>query len=264
MTSAPLPGPAPTDSEDGSVVRHPMADPKWVLPPVSALSGAMQARVQERIEQNFRALGEGVSFAEAVSVRTMQLLSAKDVDEISGQVVAAFMEAEGRLLLSSSEISVEENPELYVLRSEWAAAQEGRHDLSDLPGGAIGRGDNVFRHADVEGEVLVLREVAEITRLIEEGVPEGVIAVIDDSGGTMTAPILPEFEAVLCRAGTVRSHLAIIAREFEVPVLMGCVFNREPVTGERLRVRYSADPQNADAYHGGELKPQALIEEVSG
>jgi hypothetical protein len=34
------------------------------------------------------------------------------------------------------------------------------------------------------------------------------------------------------------------------------------VSGERLRVRYSMDAQNADAYHGGDIKPQALIEEV--
>jgi phosphohistidine swiveling domain-containing protein len=223
----------------------------------------MQQRIQTRIQENFQRMGDDVSFTDAVSGRTLELLSQEEVDTISGEVVTAFMEREGRLLLSGSEIAVAENPELYVLRADWAAAQEGRDDLSDLPEGAIGRGDNVFRYHDVEGEVLVLREVAEITRLIEEGVPEGVIAVIDDSGGTMTAPILPEFEAVLCRAGTVRSHLAIIAREFEVPVLMGCVFRREPVTGERLRIRYSMDAQNADAYHGGDIKPQALIEEVS-
>lgn len=27
-------------------------------------------------------------------------------------------------------------------------------------------------------------------------------------------------------------------------------------------VRYSIDAQNADVYHGGDLKPQALIEEI--
>jgi len=244
------------------VSRYPLAEPKWALPSVSALSGSMQAKIQNRIRENFLAMGEAVSFSEAASARTMELLSAEEVETLSSQVTTAFMEAEGRKLLSGSEIAVDENPELYVLRSDWAAAQEGRTDLSGLPEGAIGQGDNVFRHADVEGEALVLREVDEITRLIEEGVPEGVIAVIDDSGGTMTAPILPEFEAVLCRAGTVRSHLAIIAREFEVPVLMGCVFRREPRTGERLRVRYSSAAQNPEAYHGGESNPPALIEEV--
>ena len=79
--------------------------------------------------------------------------------------------------------------------------------------------------------------------------------------GSRLSPV-NEFDALLCRAGTVRSHLAIIAREFEVPVLMGCVFKREPRNGERLRVRYSAQAQNPDAYHGGDVKPQALIEEV--
>lgn len=242
--------------------RYPLAEPKWALPSVSALSGSMQSTIQKRVEENFQKMGDDVSFAEAASARTLELLSAADVEQVSDEVVTAFMEAEGRKLLSGSEIAVDENPDRYVLRSDWAAAQEGRTDLSALPEGAIGQGDNVFRHADVEGEALVLREVDEITRLIEEGVPEGVIAVIDDSGGTMTAPILPEFEAVLCRAGTVRSHLAIIAREFAVPVLMGCVFKRDPRNGERLRVRYSSAAQNPEAYHGGESNPPALIEEV--
>lgn len=240
--------------------RYPLAEPKWTLPSFSPLSAAMQSKIQQKIEANYQRLGG--SFAEVAGDRTMELLTKDDVDEVSAEVVAAFMEAEGRKLLSSSEIAVHENPALYMLRSDWDAAQGNRTDLSGLPEGAIGQGDNVFRHADIEGEALVLREAEEITRLIEEGVPEGVIAIIDDSGGTMTAPILPEFEAVLCRAGTVRSHLAIIAREFEVPVLMGCVFRREPRTGDRLRVRYSVAAQNPDAYHGGESNPPALIEEV--
>ncbi|TQC48792.1 hypothetical protein EEB14_13180 [Rhodococcus sp. WS4] len=242
--------------------RYPLAEPKWVLPPISTLSGSMQSKIQARIQENYLKMGDDVRFSEAASTRTMELLPAEEISSIANEVAHSFMEAEGRKLLSGSEIAVDENPELYVLRSEWAAAQENRHDFSGLPDGAIGQGDNVFRHNDVEGVALVLREVDEISRLIEEGVPEGMIAVIDDSGGTMTAPILPEFEAVLCRAGTVRSHLAIIAREFEVPVLMGCVFKREPRNGERLRVRYSMAAQNLEAYHGGEANPPALIEEI--
>ena len=76
--------------------------------------------------------------------------------------------------------------------------------VADLPEGAIADGDNAFRTDDLEGTVLVVREVSEVDRLMREGVPEGTIGVIDDAGGTMTAPILEEFEGVLCLAGTVR------------------------------------------------------------
>jgi phosphohistidine swiveling domain-containing protein len=107
--------------------------------------------------------------------------------------------------------------------------------------------------------VLVVREVGEVDRLMREGVPEGTIGVIDDAGGTMTAPILEEFEGVLCLAGTVRSHLAIISREFGVPVLMGVRMARPLKTGERIRVQYSAEAQNVDAYFGDEVKPRAVV-----
>lgn len=236
---------------------HPLSDPKWTLPEASSLSRMTYQAVTDRIRRNHRALSE-VPWRD---VDTMRLLTADDVAEIEEAVVGAYMLEAGRPLLAAAEISVLERPDRYVLRSVWDAAQDRG---SDLPPGVLGTGDNVFQTDDVEGEVLVLREVAEIERLLEEGVPEGVIGVIDDSGGTLTAPILPDFEAVLCRAGTVRSHLAIIAREFRVPVLMGTVLARELRNGERIRVRYSAPPQNPDAYHGGELGERAVIEEVSG
>jgi signal transduction protein with GAF and PtsI domain len=131
--------------------------------------------------------------------------------------------------------------------------------IEDLPEGAIADGDNAFQTQDVEGTVLVIREVREVDRLMREGVPEDTIGVIDDAGGTMTAPILEEFEGVLCLAGTVRSHLAIIAREFGVPVLMNVRSVRPLRTGERIRVQYSADAQNVDAYFGDDVKPRALV-----
>ncbi len=155
-----------------------------------------------------------------------------------------------------------EQPDLYVLRSDYMAAQESAESLSDLEEGAVGLGDNVFATDDVEGQIIVVRAVSEVDRLMREGVPPGSIGLIDDAGGTMTAPILPEFDAVLCRAGTVRSHLAIISREYGVPALMGVQLRRELVTGERVKVQYSAAAQTADAYHGGELAARARIWEA--
>lgn len=241
---------------------YPLSDPKWTLPQVSRLSGMTYRAVTERIRHNHERLA-GSPWAEVVNERTLELLSEADVAEIERTVIPAFIRDEGRPLLAAAEISVLEQPDRYVLRSVWEATA-ARGAGPEIPEGAVGVGDNVFQAEDVEGEVLVLREVAEITRLIQDGVPPGVIGVIDDSGGTLTAPILPEFTAVLCRAGTVRSHLAIIAREFGVPLLMGTVLARELRNGERIRVRYSTRAQNADAYHGGEVGPRAIVEVVAG
>lgn len=220
-----------------------MNEPKWTLPEASSLSRMTYGAVRDQLRS-----GD---------------LTKEQVDALAKRVEGEHKLEAGRPLLAAAEISVADEPDRYVLRADFEAAQAAADDLSDLPEGVIGVGDNVFQTDDFEGEVLVLRQVSEIERLLEEGVPEGVVGVIDDSGGTLTAPILPEFDAVICRAGTVRSHLAIIAREFGVPVLMGTRMLREPVNGERIRVRYSVPAQNPDAYHGGELGERAHIEVVA-
>jgi phosphohistidine swiveling domain-containing protein len=81
--------------------------------------------------------------------------------------------------------------------------------------------------------------------------PEATIAVIDDSGGTLTAPILEGFAGVICLGGTVRSHLGILAREYDVPTLMNChVANL--VDGDVVEIEVTAAPPSADAYETGD------------
>ena len=240
------------------MAEHPLAHPKWTLPEISSLSSLTRRRVMETIQRNLAEMGD-VKWSDVVSDRTMELFSAEDGARIAKQVADEFMLEAGRKLLAGAEVAVREQPDLYVLRSDWMAAQESAESLGDLEEGAVGLGDNVFSTDDVEGEIIVVRQVAEVDRLMREGVPPGSIGLIDDAGGTMTAPILEEFEGVLCLAGTVRSHLAIISREFGVPVLMNVRTARPLKTGERVRVQYSADPQNVDAYFGDEVKPRAVV-----
>ncbi len=114
------------------------------------------------------------------------------------------------------------------------------------------------------GTIMIVREVSEVDRLITEGVPEGTIGVIDDAGGTMTAPILPDFEAVICLAGTVRSHPAIIAREFGVPTLMNVRLARHLVDGEKVIVSYSTPAQNVEAYFEKTSGARAEIRSEAG
>ncbi|MCW2993377.1 MAG: hypothetical protein JWQ18_872 [Conexibacter sp.] len=232
---------------------NPMANPKWTLPESSTLSRLTREALFRTVSANLERHGADAD--------TMDLLSAEDGSRIAEEVFAEFQMIEGRKLFAGCEVALKERPDLYVLRSEAEVLEE----RTDWPEGVVGDGDNVFQaDADIEGEVLVVREVSEVDRLMREGVPEGVIGVIDDAGGTMTAPILEEFEGVICLAGTVRSHLAIISREFGVPVLMGARLKRPLKNGERVRVGYTATAQNVDAYFGDEVNPRAEVRVLDG
>jgi phosphohistidine swiveling domain-containing protein len=235
---------------------NPLADPKWTLPEGTLLAKMMREAIFAAIQKNLDELGPDAKWSELVNDPTMPLLGAEDCRRIAARVTSEFQQIEGRKLYAGCEIAVKEFPDLYVLRSE----VEVLEPREDWPDGVLGDGDNAFQaDTDLEGEVLVIREVAEVDRLMREGVPEGTIAVIDDAGGTMTAPILEDFDGVVCLAGTVRSHLSIIAREMSVPTLMGVRLRRPLRNGERVRVQYSAKGQNVDAYFGGEVEPRAEI-----
>ena len=235
---------------------NPLAEPKWTLPESTELARLTREAMFAAVQVNLERLGPEKRWAELVNDPAMPLLSAEDGKRVAQLVFAQFQEIEGRKLYAGCEIAVKERPDLYVLRS---AVQE-LEPRTDWPEGVLGDGDNVFQASeDVEGTVMVVREVSQVDQLMREGVPDETIAVIDDAGGTMTAPILEEFTGVVCLAGTVRSHLAIISREMGVPVLMGVRLRRNLETGERVRVQYSVEGQNVDAYFGDEIKPRAEI-----
>lgn len=237
---------------------HPLGEPKWPLPDVTSLSTLMKGEVWSTIERNLVALGK--PWRDVVSDQSLELLSAADTAAIDERVFRTFSETEGRPFLAATQTSLAEWPDRYIHRSTFLAAQEAAQDLSGLPAGVLGVGDNVFEASDIEGTALVVRRVADVQKLLEEGVPDGSIAIIDDAGGTLTAPILPEFTAVICKGGTVRSHLGIISREFGVPCLMGAVFAKEPATGDRLVVRYSDPATDPDSYYGGPVGYRTRIE----
>jgi phosphohistidine swiveling domain-containing protein len=235
-----------------------LANPKWTLPEVGPSTRIAREELMAKIQENLDRLGDDVSWNEIVNDRWQEVLSRDDARELAKKIFARFQEETGRKYYAGCEVAVEEKPDLYILKSE---IQENV-DPSEFPEGAIGDGDNVFQAEDITGTVMIVREVDMVDRLIEEGVPEGTIGVIDDAGGTMTAPILPDFEGVICLAGTVRSHLAIIAREFGVPTLMGARLSRRLENGERITVTYSSKAQRVDAYFGEDLAPRALILEA--
>src|SRR3979490_2430504 len=85
---------------------------------------------------------------------------------------------------------------------------------------------------------------------LTDGVAPDTIAIIDDSGGTLTAPILEHFKGVICAGGTTRSHLGILTREYGIPCLMNAKVSgiRE---GDRVELEVSGPAKTTEEYQRG-------------
>ena len=83
----------------------------------------------------------------------------------------------------------------------------------------VGTGFSVSTKDEVEGEIAVINSVDDVIKLIQ-GVAEGKICLVEQSGTTTLGPILSRISAVVCTSGSAGSHLAIVSREFEIPAIM--------------------------------------------
>ncbi|MFN8050433.1 MAG: PEP-utilizing enzyme [Acidimicrobiales bacterium] len=101
----------------------------------------------------------------------------------------------------------------------------------------IGRGQKVFDAAAVGGVVRILESPTDVLDLLDHGA-EGVIALVRDAGATFLAPLYHDLAGVLCTGGTLRSHIGIVTREFQVPCAMSVSFaeGREPSDGDRIEL----------------------------
>jgi phosphohistidine swiveling domain-containing protein len=114
-----------------------------------------------------------------------------------------------------------------------------------------GAGDNVVTHAhNLKGIARYVRTSDKVLKYLTEGVPADTIAIVDDSGGTLTAPVLEKFKGVLCAGGTTRSHLAILTREYGIPCLMNVRLSgiRD---GDAIELECSARAKTGDDYAAG-------------
>ena len=104
-----------------------------------------------------------------------------------------------------------------------------------------GTGAKVFDHEPVRGTWRALEGPDDVLDLMDSGA-EGVVALVRDAGATFLAPIYHELTAVVCTSGTLRSHIGIVSREFQVPCIMSCVFSDgEPGDGDEVEVDCSGD-----------------------
>jgi signal transduction protein with GAF and PtsI domain len=90
----------------------------------------------------------------------------------------------------------------------------------------LGRGTKVFDAAPVSGRLAWVETTDDVLALMDDGA-DGIVAVVRDAGATFLAPVHHELRAVVCTAGTPRSHIGIVSRELQVPCIMGC-----PVAGD--------------------------------
>jgi signal transduction protein with GAF and PtsI domain len=106
----------------------------------------------------------------------------------------------------------------------------------------IASGTAVFEHAPVRGLLRALEGPDEVLELMDTGA-DGVVALVRDAGATFLAPLYHELAGVVCTGGTVRSHIGIVSREFQIPCIMGATFSAgEPADGAAVELDCSSDP----------------------
>jgi phosphohistidine swiveling domain-containing protein len=161
----------------------------------------------------------------------------------------------------SAAISPRERPDIYKPAAGVSDADmadfsfehpEAKTAAADANGRELrGIGDNVVQHKqNTVGIARYIRSPDQVLKYLTEGVPADTIAVIDDSGGTLTAPILEHFKGVICAGGSTRSHLGILTREYGVP----CVMNAKISGirhGDTVEIESTAVAKTAEAYQKG-------------
>jgi phosphohistidine swiveling domain-containing protein len=220
---------------DTATAARPYPD-KWAresaTPIVEAYHTAIRALVAERLAAS------GKSWEEAVSDPALEL-TREDFEKVEADLLAT-----GYRFETSATVSLKEEPDKY--KPVAGIADSGQQETDEQGRPIVGTGDNVFQAPeDVTGTARYVSDVEKVMEMLTNGVPEDTIAVIDDSGGTLTAPILGDFRAVICMGGTVRSHLGILTREYNVPCLMNAQLDGIK-DGAQVLVEYSKPA--ADAY----------------
>jgi phosphohistidine swiveling domain-containing protein/uncharacterized protein YkuJ len=217
--------------------------PKWGTTEMLPLPARFNSAVRERAARNFEATGE--AWKDVVFDREFELFSLDDACAVEQEALDS-----GYRFDFSATVSLESEPDKYKRPERTAAGfadgavTEGRRQ--------VGVGDNVIRKSEtVTGPVALISKVEQVMSLLADGVPPGTIAVIDDSGGTLTAPIIEGFAGVICLGGSVRSHLGILAREYDVPTLMNCRIDALK-DGDVVEIEVTAAPPAADAYETGD------------
>ncbi len=221
---------------------------KWggeaMNPTVEFFHSAIRKVVAERLATS------GKTWEEAVVDPSLEL-TREDFVRIEADMLAT-----GYRFEASAQVSAVEEPDKY--KPEAAIADTGQQPRDEQGRLVVGTGDNVFQaRGDVTGTARLISTVDVVMDMLVNGVPENTIAVIDDSGGTLTAPILEGFAGVVCMGGTIRSHLGILTREYNIPCLMAADLDGLK-EGDTVLVEYSKPAADAYAERDAAARPRII------
>lgn len=234
------------------MARLPIDDIKFTADPLSPIVETTLSLIQDLVRTRLRE--SGLRWGDFVFGASNQLVSREDFAGIERRILAA-----GYRFEWSAAVSAADRPDAYKgggtaedLATFSFAHPDAPAAVSDAEGRTLcGIGDNVVRYpTNMIGTARYIRTNDRVLHYLTEGVPPGTIAVIDDSGGTLTAPIVGQFAGVLCAGGTVRSHLGILTREYGIP----CFMNAKVAgirDGDRIEFESSAVSKSADDYQKG-------------
>lgn len=212
----------------------------WARESATPVVERYHSAVRALVAEKFAASGK--SWQEAVEDRSLEP-TAEELEKVEADLLA-----EGYKFDVSATISLKEEPDKYKPLA--GIGDSGEQETDEQGRTIVGSGDNVFKApADVTGTARYITDVDIVMEMLTGGVPDNTVAIIDDSGGTLTAPILGDFTAVVCMGGTVRSHLGILTREYNVPCLMNAALDGL-ADGDEITVEYSKPA--ADAYADAE------------
>ena len=213
---------------------------------VEAYNAAMKDLVRRRYAET------GGNWHDFVADRAYDVITKADIAQIAAQLLSNGYRFEPSAMSSASE-----RPEAYkdagLTRADFSFEHAG---APTAPVAADGRelrgaGDNVVsRRENLIGIAHYVRTSDKVLEYLTHGVPANTIALVEDSGGTLTAPVLEQFKGVLCAGGTTRSHLAILTREYGIPCLMNARLSGIK-EGDRLELEVTARAKTGDDYQTG-------------
>ncbi len=218
-------------------------------PIVDAYHSALKDLVRRKLDAS------GGDWNDFVFGKAQELITASDIEAVEARLLAT-----GHRFTVSAMISQRERPDAYKAPagSEDPATfsfehAEARVAQADDRGREVrGQGDNVVQNAkNTVGTARYFRNNDNVLQCLNEGVPPETIAIIDDSGGTLTAPILEKFKGVICAGGTIRSHLGILTREYGIPCLMNAKISGIH-EGDTVELETSGPAKTGEMYQRGE------------
>lgn len=213
---------------------------------VEAYNSAMKDLVRLRFAES------GRPWHEFVADSAYDVITEADIRAIEARVLTL-----GYRFEPSAISSARERPEAYKDSGLYQTDFSFEHpdaptSSADAEGRELrGAGDNVVtRDRNLVGIARYVRTSEKVLEYLTHGVPDDIIAIVDDSGGTLTAPVLEKFKGVLCAGGTTRSHLAILTREYGIPCFMNVRLSGIK-DGDRLEMESTARAKTGDDYAQG-------------